>query len=206
MLLYTQTKIGRMHGPEMFYMVDKGIRGGVAMIVHRYARANNPDMGVDYDPAQELSYIVYVDANNLYGWAMSQNLPIDQFSWLSEKEWQDINWTQLDQELEYGYIIECDLDYPTILHNQHKDYPLAPEKKLIEWEKFSDTQLRLLQHYSIAMNSLKTQKLLPHFLPRKNYVVHYRNLAYYLNYGMKLVKVHKVIRFHQQKWLAPYIK
>ena len=206
MLLYTQAQIGLIHDPEMFHTIDRGIRGGVAMITHRYAKANNPEMGTDYDPNQELSYIVYLDANNLYGWAMSQLLPIDEFTWVSPQEWENIDWTQLSDEADYGYVIECDLNYPQHLHDSDKDYPLAPERKLIEWEKFSDTQLRILQHYSIPSNSLNTQKLIPHFLPRKNYVLHYRNLKYYLRHGLELDKIHKVIRFRQKKWLAPYIK
>ena len=155
MLLYTEVRISLMHDPAMFHMVDSGIRGGVAMIVKRYAKANNPEMGEEYKPDERLSYIVYVDANNLYGWAMSQSLPIEEYTWLTENEWSTIKWGELTEESEYGYIIECDLDYPAHLHDTHSDYPLAPEKRMIDWQKYSETQLRILSHYSIPKSSLK---------------------------------------------------
>ncbi|KAF0146940.1 MAG: hypothetical protein FD143_3161, partial [Ignavibacteria bacterium] len=82
MLLYTGCEFELISDPAMFHMLDHGLRGGVSMIIHRYAKANNPEMGVQYDSAQPLAYITYLDANNLYGHAMSQSLPIRDFHWL----------------------------------------------------------------------------------------------------------------------------
>ena len=62
-------------------MVEKGIRGGICHTIHRYAKANNKYM-IYYDENKEISYILYLDANNLYGWAMSQKLPADGFKWV----------------------------------------------------------------------------------------------------------------------------
>ena len=130
MLLYTQCHLTLINDPEMFNLIDSGIRGGVSMIVHRFAQANNPEMGIRYDKIKELSYIVYLDANNLYGWAMSQSLPIDDFSWLTEEEWSIIDWQSIPDHADYGFLLECDLEYPEEIHDLHSDYPFAPEKCL----------------------------------------------------------------------------
>ena len=82
MVLNTGCALELISDPEMFHMMDNGLRGGVSMIIHRYARANNPEMEAQYDPAQPLAYIMYLEANNLYGHAMSQSLPFHYFRWL----------------------------------------------------------------------------------------------------------------------------
>ena len=205
MQLYTKCELTLISDPEMFRMIDRGIRGGVAMITHRYAKANNPEMGRDFKPDQELSYIVYLDANNLYGWAMSQSLPYGEFKWLSEDEWSQIDWRKLEDNDPIGYFLEVDLDYPKALHDLHNDYPLAPDKRLLQYEMLNESQLQILVHYSVPKSSLKQQKLIPHLLPRMNYVIHYRNLRFYLEEGMELKKIHRVIQFQQAAWLSPYI-
>ncbi len=105
--------------PNMYLMVEKGIRGGVTTITKRHAVANNKYMRA-YDPNKESVYIPYLDANNLCRWAMSQPLPTGRFTWMSEAEltnWRDI-----------PCILEVDLDYREELHDLHNEYPLAPEK------------------------------------------------------------------------------
>ena len=68
---------------DMLLMVDEGIRGGICHSIHRYAKANNKYMK-NYDESKESSYIQYLDANNLYGWAMSQKLPVNDFKWIED--------------------------------------------------------------------------------------------------------------------------
>ena len=206
MLLFTECKLEMISDPEIFVLVDKGIRGGVAMISHRYAKANNPEMGIEYDMFQDLSYIVYLDANNLYGWAMSEPMPISDFKWRSPKDFHLIDWKNLPDESDVGYIIECDLEYPNYLHDLHNDYPLAPEKILMQYEMLNEYQLKILKHYAVPKSSLKVQKLVPHLMARQNYVIHYRNLKFYLEEGMQLKNIHKVLQFKQSRWLSPYIK
>ena len=206
MQLYTKCELTLISDPEMFTMIDGGIRGGVSMIIHRYAKANNPEMGAAYKPDEELSYIVYLDANNLYGWAMSQALPFGEFKWLNEREWSPIDWMKLGDNDPIGYFLEVDLDYPEVLHEPHNDYPLAPDKRLLQYEMLNEYQLQILVHYAVPKSSLKVQKLIPHLLPRRNYIIHYRNLRLYLEEGMQLKKIYRVIQFHQAPWLSPYIK
>ena len=204
MLLHTSCELELISDPEIFNLIDRGIRGGVAMIVTRYAKANNV-LITGYDQTKANSHIYYFDANNLYGYAMSCPLPQGNFKWLREDEWKIIDWKGLTEEQSTGYIIECDLEYPPALHDLHSDYPLAPEKRYIEYEMLNDLQIKLLVHYQVPKSGIRCQKLIPHFLPRFNYVIHYQNLKFYLEEGMILKRIHKVLEFKQTRWLAPYI-
>ena len=107
---------------DMLLMIEKGVRGGVSMISTRYGKANNPYMN-EYDPKLQTKYISYLDANNLYGGGMSEKLPTHGFRWMSEEDLK--NWKNI------SCIIEVDLEYPTNLHDLHNDYPLAPERLII---------------------------------------------------------------------------
>ena len=95
------------------------------MISHRHAEANNPYMGESYTEDKEHSYISYLDANNLYGWAMSQPLPCGDFKWSEERDVSKLIAQYADNE-SAGCIVKCDLKYPAELHDLHNDYPLAP--------------------------------------------------------------------------------
>ena len=206
MLLFTGCELELISDPEMFNQISPGIRGGVSMIVHRYAKANNPEMGAAYDAASPLSYITYLDANNLYGWAMQQALPIGGFKYVPKAEWINIDWLTLDADAPIGYFLNVDLEYPQELHDAHSDYPLAPERILIQYEMLNETQLKILRHYQVPKSGIRVQKLVPHLMVRKNYMIHYRNLRFYLEEGMKLTAIHMVLQFNQSKWLAPYIQ
>ena len=132
-------------------MFERGIRGGITHISKRYAEANNKYMK-NYNPEKLSSYIQYLDANNLYGWAMSQPLPTHGFEWV-----ENITKTQVLNIIEgnsaKGYIFDVDLIYPKHLWENHNDYPLAPE----------------------LMKVNGVEKLICHFKPRTNYVLHYKN-------------------------------
>ena len=112
---------------DMQLFIEKGMRGGISYIAHRHARANNKyTRKENYDPEVESSYIMYLDANNLYGWAMSQTLPSGNFRWIPCPEY--INLDSYDENSAKGLILEVHLEYPPELHGLHNDYPLAPEK------------------------------------------------------------------------------
>ena len=174
---------------DMLMMFEQGIRGGISHISKRYAEANNKYMK-NYNPRKETSYIQYLDANNLYGWAMSQSLPTHGFKWmrnLTKESLMEIlekaNHSMSNRGRK-GYIFEVDLEYPKKLWETHNDYPLAPEKMIVNG----------------------VEKLICHFKPRKNYVVHYRNLRQYLEMGMRITAVHRGISFYQSSWMEPYIR
>ena len=126
-LKMTGVELELLTDPDMLLMIEKGVRGGVSMISKRHGKANNKYMkrgsttegrlGEEYDPSQPSKYITYLDANNLYGWAMSKPLPISNFKWMKNLH----NWRNRP------CILEVDLEYPEQLHHLHNEYPLAPE-------------------------------------------------------------------------------
>ena len=106
---------------DMLLMIEEGIRGGICHAVNRYAHANNHYMKC-YDKTKESSYIQYLDANNLYGAAMSKKLPIKGFKWLDDIEKIDEEFIKEYNEIsDQGYVIEADEDYPQELHDLHSD-------------------------------------------------------------------------------------
>ena len=174
-LKVTDVNLELLSDIDMLLMVEKGIRGGVSMVSNRYGKANNKYMGDKFNSNEPSKYIQYLDANNLYGWAMSKPLPTHGFKWMKTSELE--TW-----EL-HSCILEVDLEYPKKLHDLHNDYPLAPEQ--------------------IVVN--KFEKLIPNLWNKKNYVIHYENLKQYLNLGLKLTNIHRGIKFKESQWLKKYI-
>ena len=127
MLKMTNIKLELMTDIDMFQFIEKGMRGGVSYIANRYGNANNKYMK-EYDEKAPSKYIMYLDANNLYGWAMSQYLPTGNFKWMTDKEISKTNLGKCELDSKEGLIPEVDLEYPKELHNLHNDYPIAPEK------------------------------------------------------------------------------
>ena len=187
---------------EMHMFVERGIRGGISMVSKRHAKANNPLVS-DYDESKPNSYIMYLDANNLYGWAMSKPLPKSGFKWkrVMPTEEEILNKKENDKK---GWILEVDLEYPPELHKEHNSYPLAPEKKAVESEKMSDYQNKLIKDLKLKLPYSK--KLLLTLEDKNDYVVHYENLKFYLNQGMKLKRVKRALEFDQECWMEPYIR
>ena len=167
----------------MLLMIEEGIRGGICHSIHRYAKANNEYMN-NYDENEESSYIQYLDANNFYDWAMSQKLPVNNFKWIE-------NASQIIEDFiknyyensRKGYILEVDVKYPKKLQNLHSDLPFLPKRIKID----------------------KYKKLVCDLHNKKNYVVHIKSLKQALNHGLKLKKVHRIIKFNRKAWLKPYI-
>ena len=148
-------------------------------------------------------FIMYLDANNLYGWAMSQYLPTGGFRWLTEKEINKLDLHQYKDNSKKGLILEVDLEYPKELHDKHNDYPLAPEKLEVKDTMLSDYCKQIKDKYNISVGGVN--KLVPNLMDKKNYVVHYRNLKLYLDLGLKVKKVHRALEFNQSPWLKQYI-
>ena len=187
---------------EMHLFVERGIRGGISMVSKRHAKANNP-LVTDYDESKPNSYIMYLDANNLYGWAMSKPLPKSGFKWkrVMPTEEEILN---KKENAKKGWILEVDLEYPAELHKEHNSYPLAPEKKVVKKENMSDYQNNLIKELDLKIPNSK--KLLLTLEDKKDYVVHYENLKFYLKQGMKLKRVKRALEFEQECWMEPYIR
>ena len=175
-LKMTGVRLELLTDVDMLLMVEKGIRGGVSMVSKRFSKANNKYMGDKFNPSEPSKYIQYLDANNLYGAAMSMKLPTHGFKWMNKYElnvWEKI-----------PCILEVDLEYPEELHDLHNDYPLAPER---------------------IMCKNKVEKLIPNLSDKDRYILHYKTLREYLDLGLVLTHIYRGIRFEESKWLEPYI-
>jgi hypothetical protein len=201
-LLKTRVKLDLFTDPEMHLFLENAIRGGISTITHRYAKANNPLLD-DYDPALSTSYLMYLDCNNLYGDAMTKPLPTGDFHFLPEAEVDlfDVDNMDniMDEDLEKGYILEVDLEYPPELHDLHNDYPLAAERLTVSKE--------MLSPYcnSFGKKHINCPKLVPNLNDKTKYVIHYKNLQLYRKLGLKLTRIHRVLEFTQSRWMAEYI-
>ena len=176
LLKHSRVSLELLTDPDILLLFEKGIRGGISMISNRFGKANNKFMGEKYDPRSPSKYLAYLDANNLYGWAMMKPLPVGDFKWMNEKElghWGD-----------FPCILEVDLEYPRGLHDLHNDYPLAPERLKIGG----------------------VEKLIPNLWDKKKYIVHHENLKLYLELGLKVKKIHRGIKFREEPWMRSYIE
>ena len=189
-LRYTGVSLELITDPEIHLFIENSIRGGISVISHRYAKANNPYLTPEeYDSTKPISYLIYLDANNLYGFPMSQKLPISGFKFLSDDEISQIDFSQVSDDSEIGYIIQCDLVYPECLHDAHKFFPLAVESVLVTRDMLSPFC------QSFGNKHIECKKLIPNLNDKTKYTTHYRNLKLYLSLGLKLGKIHRVLAF-----------
>ena len=167
-LKITEVKLELRTDYNMILMIEKGIRGGICQATHRYAKANNKYMK-NYDKNVESSFMEYLDTNNLYGWAMSQILPVNDFKWIKKEELSKFNEDFIKNYDENGnirYFLEVDIDYLKELFNLHKDLPFLSESKKVN----------------------KIEKLICSIEDKKKYVIHIRALKQTLNHGLVLKK------------------
>ena len=168
---------------DMLIMFEEGIRGQMCHAIYRYAKVNNKYMK-NYDENKESSFLIYDDANNLYGYAMCKKLPVDGLKWVDDLLiFTDDFINNYDEEDDIGYLFVVDVEYPKNLHKLHSDLPLLPERMKIN----------------------KCAKLVCNVQDKENYPVHVLALKQVLNHGLRLTKVHSVIEFRQEEWLKPYI-
>ena len=128
-------------------------------------------MGVAYDEKRPMIYITYLDANNLYGWAMCQPLLARGFTWMTDFDL--VNWRETSR------ILEVDLEYPKELHDDHNDYSLAPKRLTINW----------------------VEKLIQTLNDKERYIVHHKTLEQYLNPSLRIKKIHRGMSFEEEPWL-----
>ena len=185
-LKVTDIELELLNDPDMLLMFEKGIRGGISMISNRYGEANNKYMGQGFNRNKLIKYLMYLDANNLYGCAMSLKLPTYGFKWLTSGEMEKLFNNKVVQVWEKTpCILEVDLEYPENLHDLHNDYPFCPER--VECKN-------------------GVEKLIPNLKDKTKYVIHYKNLIQCLRAGMKLKKIHRGIKFIESEWMRSYIE
>ena len=171
----TKVKLDLLTDIDMLLMVEKGIKGGICHSIYRYVKGNNTYMK-DYDKNKESSYLQYWDVNNLYGWTMSQKLPVNNFEWIKDtSQFNEDFIKNYYEESDEGYFFEVDAQYPEKLHEFHNDLPFLPERMKIE----------------------KVEKLAANLHDKTEYVIQIRNVKHALNHGLVLKKVQKVIKFNQ---------
>ena len=202
MLKMTDIKLELITGVDQYLFIERASRGGVSYIANRYGKANNKYMKT-YDEKAPSKYVTYLDANNLYGWAMSQYLPTGGFKWMTEKQIDNIDLAKYKEDSNKGLILEVDLAYPEELHHLHNDYPLAPEKVKVTENMLSGYCKNIAKKYKISTGLV--HKLIPTLSNKEKYVLHYRNLQLYTDLGLKITKVHRVLEFNQSPWLKEYI-
>ena len=202
MLKMTKVELELMTDIDMYQFIEKGMRGGISYISHRHGLANNKYMK-GYDEKAPSKYLMYLDANNLYGWAMSQYLPTGNFKWMSEKKIDELDLAKYEDDSKRGLILEVNLEYPKELHDLHNEYPLAPEKIRVTEDMLSNYCEKIAAKYNISTGLVS--KLIPNLRNKEKYVLHYRNLQLYTNLGLKVTKVHRVLQFDQSPWLKQYI-
>ena len=161
------------------------------MITSRYAQANFPTLP-GHDASRPHRHLIYLDTNNLYGWTMFQPLPIGGFRFLQPDEIETLATVgELSDDAEDGYIFEVDLHYPQLLHDAHDDYPLAPKPLEIVSDMYSPAQ------QAVFPQTVPQRKLTPNLRDKVRCVVHYRNLKLYLQLGLVVTGIHRVLTFKQ---------
>ena len=172
---------------DMILTLEKNIRGGISSV-----------MGDRYVKSDENKKILYIDANNLYGHSMSQPLPYDEIKFDQNVKLEDILNTPDDSAI--GDFIEADLIYPDNKKEKTKNFPFAPVNKKINPDNFNDYRKEIKPDTYI-----QTNKLICDWSDKKNYLVQYRMLKFYVRHGMIVDKVHEIISFKQSNWLEKCI-
>ena len=186
-LKYTEINLQTLQDKDMILLLENNIRGGISSV-----------MGDTYVISDETKKILFVDANNLYGHSMSETLPYDEFKFDNSVKLEDILNTPDDSD--FGHFIEVDLKYSDNLKEKTKHFPFAPVNKKINPDGFSDYMKEIKpQTYN------QTMKLICDWSDKKNYLVHYRMLKFYVRHGMIVEKLHNVISFEQSWWLEKYL-
>ena len=193
-LKLTKNKLDFIKDKQLLLLLENNIRGGISSV-----------MGPRFIESNENTKLLYIDANNLYGWAMSQYLPTSEFEKLDFPEEYELE--QIVEDLrfipdnnEYGYFIECDMIYPAEIKEKTENFPLCPYQTKADPNLFSE-----------YMNSVKqpnykpTEKLMCDLTNKYNYMMHYRMFKFYTQIGMKVTKIHTIYRFKQSLWLEKYI-
>ena len=210
MLQITNVELDLITDKTMYLMIENGIRGGISQVCgDRYVDVSdknfitNPEID-ESDPNQE--WLLYVDANNLYGHSMCQKLPYGNFKWMSRNDVEEFKRgvisKTLDEDGDEGYIFLVDIT-DTGDKEKFKNLPLISEKKAVGNEYLSNYTKNQYTTDN-KLNRIPNEKLISDFKPKKNYTIHYKNLIYCLRQGLAIT-IKRGIKFNQSNWLQPYI-
>jgi hypothetical protein len=194
---------------RVYEMIEDSIRGGLSFVGKRYSKANNPYM-LSYDEEKDSVYIIYLDANNLYGYCMISPLPIGNFTFIDSQSYPDEflflsqieNILTLDPLGEKCYFFNINGYIPDELHDYFKDFPLFPENLKVTKEMFSEFQKDVYSDYELN----PTSRLMSTLTKKENYVTHFRMLQFAINHGFVVTKINSVAVCDQRPWLSDYIE
>ena len=150
LLKQSQASLELISDIDIHQFVEHGMRGGISMVTQRHAQANNPYLPEEYDESKPTVYLQYLDANNLYGWAMCQHLPVGGFAWQGPTSELIQSILTHPDDSDTGYFVECDLSVPDDVHDVLSDYPLAPESISITSDMLSPYQQRLAEKLEVS--------------------------------------------------------
>ena len=184
---YTGINLETLQDKDMILLIENNLRGGMSSV-----------MGDRYVKSDGDKKILYVDADNLYGHSLSQLLPYDEIKFDVNVELEEILNTPDDSDV--GYFVEVDLKYPDNIEEKTKNFPFAPVNKKINPDNFNNYMKEIKPDTYI-----QTKKLICDWSDKKNYLVHYRMLQFYLRHGIIVDKVHEITSFRQSRWLEKYI-
>ena len=201
MLKMTGVKWEKISDIDKYLFIEKGLGGGISYISKRYEKTNNKYMN-DYDSKKPTKFITYLDMNNLHRWGLSEYLPYGRFKWLKSLDGFDV---MSVSEKRSNRIFSRSWPWKSwwITWITNNDYPLAPEKLAVSSDMLLKYCKKIADKYEIKVGDVK--KLIPKLGNKTNYVVNYRNLQLYLSLGMKLTKIHRVLKFKQSDWMKKYI-
>ena len=184
---YTDINLQTLQDKDMILLLENNIKGGISSI-----------MGDRYIKSDKNKKILHIDANNLYGHSMSQYLPYDEIKVDNNIKLEDILNTPDDSDI--GYFIEVNLTYLDNIKQKTANFPFAPMNKKINPNDFNDYMKEIKPDTYTS-----TKKLICDWSDKKNYLVHYRMLKFYIRHGMIVDKIHNIISFKQSRWLEKYI-
>ena len=203
MLKMTGIELELVSDINIHLFIEKGMRGDISYIAKKHSKANNKYLK-NYGSTKKNIFIMYFDANNLYGWEMTKYLPYGNFRWMTKNEINNFDLGLVKENSLIGYILEVHLEYPNELHDSHNDYPLAPEKLKNNSDMLSKYSSSIANNNGIKVGEV--DKLIPNLGNKKHYAIHYRNLQLYISLGMKVTKVHKILRFKQSDLLKKFVE
>ena len=186
-LKYPGINLQTLQDKDMILLLENNIRGGISSV-----------MGDRYIKSDKNKKILYIDSNNLYGHSMSQYLPYDEIKFDNNVTLEDIINSPDDSDI--GYFIEVDLTSPNIIKAKTKNFPFAPTNKKNNPDNFNDYMKEIKPDTYI-----QSSKLICDWSDKKNYLIHYRMLKFYIRHGMIVDKLHNIISFRQSRWLEKYI-
>lgn len=203
-LLHSGAQLELLADVDQFLFLQRAMRGGLSMVSKRYSKANHPSLST-YDASRPHKFLLFLDANNLYGKAMMEPLPVSGFRWMNRHELTVDYISSLSDEGDWGCFVECTLLYPDAWHDLHDDYPLAPVKRKVTYSDLSPTARFMCDRHGLK-RTLNKEKLLTTFEKRGGYVLHYRNLKLYLRLGLVVEEIRAGLLFKQKPVMKDYVE